>query len=258
MRHIVSKAGLTNVSVDRRIQSYGETGLLVTFDETEAGSAGDAVTALNHHLLDLNLRGIESTTPSYVSLLIIFDPCVMPSNRLAATLTSLLRRSGTYRSNDSQALSSPTWRLPTLFVGDSDEDAIALQSELGLSWRQILETFCKVSFRVSALGFLPGFTYLSGLPTELHCRRLASPRVRIPSSSVAIAGQQAGIYPMDSPGGWRILGRLPFAIFDPTRESPALFAPNDQIAFEPVSESLFGELARTADNDELNLDRFKQ
>ena len=254
----MNKATVSTKPRDSRIQSYGETGLLVQFDGTEAVADSDAVTALNHQLLALNLRGIESTTPSYISLLIIFDPSVIAGNRLASILTDLLQCTGAHLADESSALRNTAWCLPTLFVGERDEDAIALQEELGLSWDQVVETFCKVSYRVSALGFLPGFTYLGGLPAELHCRRLATPRVRIPSSSVAIAGQQAGIYPMDSPGGWRILGRLPFTIFDKTNESPALFSPNDRITFEPISESQFGELAQKADKGALNLDRFKQ
>ena len=254
----MNKATVSTKPRDHRIQSYGETGLLVQFGETDALTASDAVAALNHQLLALNLPGIESTTPSYISLLIIFDPSVIASNRLASILTDLLECTGVHLAAESSGLMTTAWRLPTLFVGERDEDAIALQNELGLSWDRIVETFCEVSYRVNALGFLPGFTYLGGLPEELHCRRLATPRVRIPSSSVAIAGQQAGIYPMDSPGGWRILGRLPFAIFDQTRESPALFSPNDRITFEPASESHFGELAQKADKGALNLDGFKQ
>ena len=254
----MNRAAVSTKPLDRKIQPYGETGLLVQFDETEDAAASDAVTALNQQLLNLNLRGIESTTPSYISLLIIFDPSVMPGNRLASILTDLLEYTGAHLADESSALRNTAWCLPTLFVGERDEDAIALENELGLSWDQVIETFCKVSYRVSALGFLPGFTYLGGLPAELHCRRLATPRVRIPSSSVAIAGQQAGIYPMDSPGGWRILGRLPFTIFNQTNESPALFSPNDRITFEPISESHFGELAQKADKGALNLDRFKQ
>ncbi len=254
----MNKAAVSTKLLDSRIQSYGEKGLLVQFDETEAVAASDAVSALNHRLLDLNLRGIESTTPSYVSLLVIFDPSVMAGNRLASILTDLLKRTSVLPASESSVLRTKAWRLPTLFVGERDEDAIVLQNELGLSWDQVIKAFCKVSYRVSALGFLPGFTYLGGLPAELHCRRLATPRVRIPSSSVAIAGQQAGIYPLDSPGGWRILGRLPFAIFDQTRESPALFSTNDRITFESISESLFDELAQKADMGALNLDEFKQ
>ena len=254
----MNKATVSTKPRDRRIQSYGETGLLVQFDGTEAVAASDAVTVLNHQLLALKLRGIESTTPSYISLLIIFDPSVIAGNRLASILTDLLECTGAHLADESSALRNTAWCLPTLFVGERDEDAIALQNELGLSWDRVVETFCEVSYRVSALGFLPGFTYLGGLPAELHCRRLATPRVRIPSSSVAIAGQQAGIYPMDSPGGWRILGQLPFAIFDQTRESPALFSPGDVITFDPVSEARFVELSQEADKGALTLDRFKQ
>lgn len=248
----------TGASVDRRIQSYGETGLLVQFDEGDVVSASESVFALNQRLRDMKLRGIQSTTPSYVSLLIIFDPSVLAPNHLASTLTKLLECSQAALASDTPITNSSAWCLPTLFVGEEDEDAVALRDELGLSWSEVVERFCTVSYRVNALGFLPGFTYLGGLPEALHCRRLTTPRARIPASSVAIAGQQAGIYPMDSPGGWRILGRLPFSIFDHSCSSPTLFSPNDRITFQPTSEPHFSELARAADNGELALDRFKQ
>ena len=115
------------------------------FDEKDAVAASDSVTALNQQLLTLNLRGIESTTPSYVSLLIIFDPSVMAGNRLAAILTDLLECTGMQLMSESSGLRTTAWCLPTLFVGERDEDAIALQNELGLSWDQVVETFCEVS-----------------------------------------------------------------------------------------------------------------
>lgn len=249
---------LSNDVPDPRIHFFGETGLLVQFDEIQTASAIDAVIALNQRLLDLNLRGIESMTPSYVSLLIIYDPGVLPGKQLAFTTTKLLKSLPAQLTPKSQYLQNTSWRLPALFVGADDEDAMALQDELRISWSDIIMTFCEASYRVNALGFLPGFTYLGGLPAQLHCRRLQTPRVRIPASSVAIAGQQAGIYPMDSPGGWRVLGRLPFPIFDQRHPSPALFSPNDRIAFIPVSESQFKGLKRAADEGELSLDSFKQ
>jgi len=254
----VNETPSRNRSHDSRIQFYGGTGLLVQFDETQTVSARKAVIALNQQLLALNLRGVESITPSYVSLLVIYDPFIISGRYLASVLTKLLEDPSAESSSKEHDLKSTSWRLPTLFVEANDEDALALQDEVGLTWSHIIETFCRASYRVNALGFLPGFTYLGDLPTELHCRRLAIPRVRIPSSSVAIAGQQAGIYPMDSPGGWRVLGRLPFSIFDQKRPSPAVFSPNDQITFIPASKRLFSELARAAEKGELNLDRFKQ
>ena len=127
----MNRAAVSTKPLDRKIQPYGETGLLVQFDETEDAAASDAVTALNQQLLNLNLRGIESTTPSYISLLIIFDPSVMPGNRLASILTDLLECTGVQRPSESSELITTAWRLPTLFVGERDEDAIALQNELG-------------------------------------------------------------------------------------------------------------------------------
>ncbi|MGB1174924.1 MAG: carboxyltransferase domain-containing protein, partial [Luminiphilus sp.] len=97
-------------------------------------------------------------------------------------------------------------------------------------------------YRVHAVGFLPGFTYLGNLPDALHCNRLRDPRATVPASSIAIAGTQAGIYPFDSPGGWRIIGRLPFTVFQAQADQPALFQANDRIRFEAVTSEVFGEL----------------
>ena len=112
----MNKATVSTKPRDRRIQAYGETGLLVQFDGTEAVAASDAVTTLNHQLLALNLRGIESTTPSYISLLIIFDPSVIARNRLASILTDLLECTGAHLADESSALRNTAWCLPTLLL----------------------------------------------------------------------------------------------------------------------------------------------
>ena len=86
------------------------------------------------------------------------------------------------------------------------------------------------------LGFLPGFSYLGGLDERIHTPRLANPRIRIPAGSVGIGGSQTGIYPLDSPGGWQLLGLTPVKTYDPERENPILFEAGDYIRFVPVSE----------------------
>jgi KipI family sensor histidine kinase inhibitor len=85
------------------------------------------------------------------------------------------------------------------------------------------------------MGFMPGFPYLGGLPPELETPRLESPRTRVRAGSVGLAGKQTGIYPLDSPGGWRIIGHTSLTLFDPTLDPPALLAPGDRVRFVPVS-----------------------
>lgn len=251
--------GMTDrMAANSYLFAFGERGLLVQFDETEKTPATHAVTALNQQLLALKLRGLISTTPSYASLLVTFEPAAISGECLSRIISELLQSPSSDSVNAGSEIDQACWQLPTLFIDERDEDARELQEELGLSWDRVVTTFCNAEYRVNAIGFLPGFTYLGGLSDALYCRRLEVPKSRIPASSVAIAGNQAGIYPMDSPGGWRVLGRLPFAIFEPTRPSPVLFSPHDQITFVSVSTSYFNELLASTRHGELRMDDFKQ
>lgn len=245
-------------AANSRLLAFGERGLLVQFDETEKTSAIRAVSVLNQQLLALKLRGLIGTTPSYASLLVTFEPAAISGDRLNTIISELLQSPSSDSMDAGPEIDPACWQLPTLFVDAGDEDARELQAELGLSWDRVVTTFCNATYRVNAIGFLPGFTYLGGLSDVLYCRRLGVPKNRIPASSVAIAGNQAGIYPMDSPGGWRVLGRLPFAIFEPSRPSPVLFSPHDQVTFVSVSASYFNELLLSAEHGELRLDDFKE
>ena len=110
-------------------------------------------------------------------------------------------------------------------------------SELtGFSTEEVIEKHSGVNYLVYALGFSPGFPYLGGLDDSLKCARLSSPRLNVPAGSIAIADLQTGIYPVASPGGWRIIGRTPIKIFDPLRNSPSIIDPGDFIKFEPLDD----------------------
>ena len=254
----MTKRMTDRVAANSHLFAFGERGLLVQFNETEKTPAIRAVTTLNQQLLALKLRGLISTTPSYASLLVTFEPATISGDRLSTIISELLQSPSSDAMNLGPEIDQACWQLPTLFADNCDEEARALQEELGLSWDRVITTFCNAAYRVNAIGFLPGFTYLGGLSEALYCRRLEVPKIRIPASSVAIAGNQAGIYPMDSPGGWRVLGRLPFTIFEPARPSPVLFSPHDQVTFVSVSTSYFNELLASAEHGELRLDDFKQ
>ena len=103
-------------------------------------------------------------------------------------------------------------------------------------------------YLIYMLGFLPGFSYLGGLDERIHTPRLANPRIRIPAGSVGIGGSQTGIYPLDSPGGWQLLGLTPVKTYDPNRDVPILFEAGDYIRFVPVSESDFANIKNEVDN----------
>src|SRR5688572_27042574 len=92
------------------------------------------------------------------------------------------------------------------------------------------------------LGFLPGYPYMASVDPSIAAPRRSTPRISVPAGSVGIAGQQTGIYPSDSPGGWQIIGRTPLTLFDPDRDPPALFAPGDVVRFVPAPRDAFAAL----------------
>ncbi len=129
-----------------------------------------------------------------------------------------------------------TWQLPVCYDASLGIDLQELSAGIGLSVKEIIKIHSQVTYRLYFHGFLPGFMYLGGLDKRLHFPRRAQPRQKINAGDVGIAGQQTGIYPSDSPGGWNIIGRTPVKLFDPNSETPCFTAPGDLIQFIPVSK----------------------
>ena len=216
------------------IRPFGDSALLVDIDAGSTDASSDIVMALNAQLSQQRTGGIIQTTPSYNSLLICFEPKRV---QLSILQTEIHAIADTINVKDIPK--GNHWSLPACFCAPYALDCAALETELSKDWQSIVDCFCAAEYRVHAVGFLPGFTYLGNLPDALHCNRLRDPRATVPASSIAIAGTQAGIYPFDSPGGWRIIGRLPFTVFQTQADPPALFQANDRIRFESVTPEVF-------------------
>ena len=219
------------------IRPFGDSALLVDIDAGSTDASSDMVMALNAQLSRQRARGITHTTPSYNSLLVYFEPEQVRHSALQSEIHTIADTI-----NVKDIPKGNQWSLPACFEEPYALDRVALETELSQDWQSIVDCFCATEYRVHAVGFLPGFTYLGNLPDALHCDRLRDPRATVPASSIAIAGTQAGIYPFDSPGGWRIIGRLPVKIFQPQADPPALFKANDRIRFEAVTPEVFEAL----------------
>ena len=219
------------------IRPFGDSALLVDIDAGSTDGSSDIVMALNAQLLRQRTRGVTQTTPSYNSLLVCFEPEQVQHSVLQAEIHAIADTL-----NVKNIPMGKQWSLPACFDAPYALDCAALETELSQDWQLIVDCFCAVEYRVHTVGFLPGFPYLANLPDALHCNRLRDPRATVPASSIAIAGTQAGIYPFDSPGGWRIIGRLPFTVFQIQADPPALFQANDRIRFEAVTPEVFEEL----------------
>ena len=219
------------------VRPFGDSALLIDIDAGSTDASSDIVMALNAQLSRQHIRGITQTTPSYNSLLVCFEPEQVQHSSLQREIHAI---ADTIDIKDIPK--GNQWSLPACFDAPYALDCAALETELSQDWQSIIDWFCAAEYRVHAVGFLPGFTYLGNLPDALHCNRLRDPRATVPASSIAIAGTQAGIYPFDSPGGWRIIGRLPFTVFQAQADQPALFQANDRIRFEAVTPGIFKEL----------------
>jgi KipI family sensor histidine kinase inhibitor len=124
--------------------------------------------------------------------------------------------------------------IPVRYGGEWGLDLVDVATHCGLTSEEVIQQHIVPTYQVAMLGFAPGFAYLMGLPTALATPRLATPRLRVPPGSVGIAGEQTGIYALETPGGWRIIGRTTLTLFDPAREDPFTLHAGDQVKFIKV------------------------
>jgi KipI family sensor histidine kinase inhibitor len=128
--------------------------------------------------------------------------------------------------------------VPVHYGGEMGPDLDFVAEHCGMSARQVVECHASVEYVVYFLGFQPGFSYMGGLPEALHTPRRAEPRLIVPKGTVAIGGSQTGIYPLQTPGGWQLIGHTAKALFDPKRHPPTLLQPGDKVRFIPSSEGV--------------------
>lgn len=169
--------------------------------------------------------------PAYASLAVFFDATRIEAEAVRAHLADL----ASHARDPHAATPVRELAIPVRYGDEYGPDLEASALLLGLHPAQLVERHSGASYTVAMIGFAPGFPYLLGLDPELALPRLDTPRARVPAGSVGIGGVQTGVYPRESPGGWRLLGRTPVVLFDPAREPPALVAPGDRVRFVPVA-----------------------
>ncbi len=221
-----------------RIEIASDMSLLVRFGESASEESFAAVTGLFRRLRALNDQRIRNIHPAYATVLIDFDPLRMSHVELGAMVDELVRL------GVGADVPARLVRIPVCYGGEFGPDLPFVAEHARLSVEQIVRVHSSASYVVHFLGFSPGFGYLDGLPEQLRCSRLESPRKHVAAGSVGIAGAQTGVYPVDSPGGWRLIGRTPVRMFDPIAESPTRFEPGDKVQFVAIDRVTFEKLER--------------
>ena len=176
----------------------------------------------------LEVRGIRDVVPTYNAITIHFDPLTTDVSALEAAVES-----SAHTERQAPVSSARTIDIPVTYGGESGPDLPAVAAFAGCSEADVVRLHTDVAYRVYMLGFLPGFAYMGSVDARIAMPRLEAPRMRVPAGSVAIAGPQTGIYPCDTPGGWRIIGRTSVQIFDASRHEPFLLKAGDRVRFVP-------------------------
>ncbi len=204
-------------------QYASDQSLMVHLGDEISLAAHQRVLKLLRLLESEKIPGVRNLHPAYNSILIVFDPVDQEHKNIQATLAANLNRL------DEVPLPEPrTVEIPTIYDGPDLADVAAYHS---ISPDRVVEIHTSATYFVYFVGFVPGFAYLGGLPKELATPRLESPRKHVPKGSVAIGGSHTGVYPFDTPGGWRLIGRTPLEIFDPESAELSRLRIGDHVRF---------------------------
>lgn len=221
-----------------KIYTAGDSSILVEFGKEISPEINSRITALVHVMKAQQIEGVVDLIPAFCSLLINYDPRVISCGKLKRRMEKLLKLDMHEKEE-----SSRIFEIPVCYGGEFGPDLEYIAGHAGLTPQEVIDIHSSRDYRIYMLGFLPGFSYLGGLDERIHTPRLANPRIRIPAGSVGIGGSQTGIYPLDSPGGWQLLGMTPVKTYDPERSVPILFEAGDYIRFLPVTEEEYRDIS---------------
>lgn len=221
------------------VTPLGDRALIATVGTTIDEATHRRVRALTARLDRAHLQGAIEIVPAFASVAVHYDPALVNFEDLARAIEPLLMEL------DQELLpTSARIEIPVCYGGAFGPDLPDLAASRGLTEREVIDIHSGTEYRVHMLGFAPGFPYLGGLDPRIALPRRDTPRTRVPASSVGIGGNQTGIYPIESPGGWHLIGRTPLQLFDPVRSPPALVSPGDTLVFRSITEDEFRSLER--------------
>jgi len=214
----------------------GDRGLLIEFGDEISPEINEKVRRMALAVQAEIREGIIEVVPTYRSLLIIYNPLLL-------SVEDLKKRLKRIEEELQQApLPEPRLtRIPAVYGGIYGPDLEEVARYHQISREKVIQLHCSKPYLIYMIGFTPGYPYMGELPEELVTPRLKTPRLVVPKGSVAIAQRQTGIYSMESPGGWRILGRTPAELFDPLKDPPSLLRMGDFVQFYQISEKEFKE-----------------
>ena len=221
----------------------GDSSVCVEFGNEISPDINRKIRAFKIAVEKSGIPGIVETVPTYRSLLVHYKPEVIGYKAITEKFKSLM---GTL---DNIEIPPPTViEIPVLYGGEMGPDIENVASHNGKTVEEVIKIHTSQEYLIYMIGFVAGYPYLGGMSKEIATPRLKEPRVKIDGGSVGIAGEQTGIYPLDSPGGWQLIGRTPFKLYDAEREKPVLLEAGQYIKFRSISQKEFDETAKAVED----------
>jgi len=216
-----------------RFLHSGDTALTVEFGDRVDRELSNRVLRLSALIRASNTPGITETVPTFRSLLVLYDPLSIDASILISKIEKLLD------DEHGEPTAGKLWQIPACYESSYAPDLEEVSARTGRSPEDIIRLHAETTFHVYMIGFVPGHPYMGDLPEWLALPRRVDPRVKVPTGSIAIAGRLSVIYPLESPGGWHLIGATPVRLFDPQARRPSLLSPGDQVKFNPITDREF-------------------
>ena len=231
------------------IEPLNETAIRVVFGSDISPETNHGVRNLTDLLECRPLPGMIEVVPSFAAVTIFYDPLkvaeALPDHRsrmvmqeMVDCLQRLLLTDNTERESRSRVI-----EIPVLYGGEYGPDLSFVAQHAGMSEKEVIAIHTEQEYPVYMIGFAPGFPYLGGMNPAISAPRLETPRVSVTAGTVGIAGAQTGVYPVSTPGGWRLIGRTPTALFQPNQVPPSLLRAGDRVRFRPIATDEYMRLA---------------
>jgi KipI family sensor histidine kinase inhibitor len=215
----------------------GDTAFIVRFGDEISVQIHNKLKGYKSRVEQAGIKGVTAVVPAYTDLMVCYNPVVISYSDLLSELKQLCNETEHEGIKQSRLV-----KIPVLYGGDYGPDIEEVASYNNISVEEVIRLHSSARYLIYMLGFTPGFCYLGGLPDKIATPRKAEPRKKIDAGSVGIAGMQTGIYPIDSPGGWQLIGRTPVEVFNIDRKPEVLFEAGNYIQFVPVTKSEYDDI----------------